>query len=179
MNICFLDFETTGVNVFYDEPIQIGAILVNEELEIIGEFSSLINIDKEIGITQDAFLIHGMNRDYLKYAPSKAEVLKSFFINMGTDFHFAGWNISFDIPFMRKICHMEGFMDQYNMINYRHIDVQSIIYFLRNASRIPKNIISLTDTLNYYGVERAIQHNALEDARLTFAIFKIIKTQFK
>ena len=178
MNICFIDFETTGIDVFLDEPIQIGAVLVNQKLEILKEFNSLIQINNEINITENAFVIHGLDKNLLAQAPSKHAVLKSFFKEIGTDFHFAGWNISFDIPFMRKICHIEGYMDQYNKIDYRHIDLQSIIYFLRMMHKIPENIISLSDTLNHFGIQRSFKHNALEDAKLTIAIYKEIMTKF-
>jgi len=36
--ICFIDFETTGVDVFRDEPIEIGAVLVDDNLKIIKQF---------------------------------------------------------------------------------------------------------------------------------------------
>ncbi len=33
MNIVFYDFETTGVDVNFDQIIQVGAILINEKFE--------------------------------------------------------------------------------------------------------------------------------------------------
>lgn len=36
--ICFIDFETTGIDVFRDEPIDFGAVLVDFNLTIKNEF---------------------------------------------------------------------------------------------------------------------------------------------
>ena len=41
-NICFIDFETTGIDFFKDQPLELGALLVNKDLEIIEKFHSLI-----------------------------------------------------------------------------------------------------------------------------------------
>ena len=42
-----LDFETTGLDVSKDEPIQIGIIEIDSTGKIIGEYKSLIKPDKK------------------------------------------------------------------------------------------------------------------------------------
>lgn len=174
MRICFIDFETTGSNAFKDYPIQIGAILVNDRVEIENEFFSDIYIDSNIEISQEAYNIHGIDFEKLRHAPIRSQVLSNYFKLIGTDYCFAGWNISFDVTFMRKLCHEEGYMTNYDAINYRHIDLQSIIYYLRQTGKIPNNIYSLSDMTNYLGISRFEKHNALEDAKLAYTVYKYI-----
>ena len=43
-----LDFETTGLDIVTDEPIQIGIVEFNNEGKIIGGFQSLIRPEKPL-----------------------------------------------------------------------------------------------------------------------------------
>lgn len=62
MNTLIIDFETTGVNVYEDFIIEIGAQLVTDDWQVVGEFNALIKnpsspivsdeITKITGITQ-------------------------------------------------------------------------------------------------------------------------------
>ena len=124
--ICFIDFETTGIDVFRDEPIEFGAILVNNKMKIINEFSSKVSINKSVYLTKRAFNIHNISNEKLKDAPNPKDVINKFFNEFGTDYRFSGWNISFDVSFFRKLCHKNGMMVKYNKINHRHIDTQSL-----------------------------------------------------
>ena len=172
MNICFIDFETTGNNIFLDTPIQLGAILVNHDLKVIKKFNSEMFLAKRVKISEKALSIHGLTHESLKLSPRRKSVVKSFFNTFGTDFCFAGWNISFDVPLMRKLCIEGQILDQYNKIDYHHIDVQSIVSYLRITKRLPQDIITLSDTISFFGLRRRKKHNALEDAILTFKVYK-------
>ena len=67
-NLLFLDFETTGVDLEQDSPIQIGAILTNDSghtLDIIDKYifprqwgETLFSVEK--GPNREAFKIHGI-----------------------------------------------------------------------------------------------------------------------
>ena len=172
MNICFIDFETTGNNIFLDTPVQLGAILVDQNLKVIKKFNSEMFLAKSIKISEKALSIHGLNHEKLKQSPRRKSVVKSFFNLFGTDYCFAGWNISFDVPLMRKLCIEGQVLDLYNKIDYHHIDVQSVVTYLRVTNKIPSEIITLNDAVSYFGLKRRIKHNALEDAILTFKVYK-------
>jgi len=169
---CFIDLETTGSDYANDYPIQIGAILVEiKSLKVLKRFSSLINIPKGIIISEKAKEIHGLKKEDLKNAPKPKNVLKDFFNKFGTDYAFAGWNVCFDVSFFRKICIENGFNNQYKEINFHHLDVQSIAKYLKIKGNI-EGEISLSNLCKIYNLKRLKNHDALEDAKLSFKVLR-------
>jgi DNA polymerase-3 subunit epsilon len=181
--LCFIDFETTGIDPLNDEAIEIGALLVNQFLEPISTFESRIK-PKTQKSSYDAFKIHGISNDDLIKSPSSSEVVNKFFSLLGNDFCFAAWNISFDVSFFRKICHESEMSERFFQIKYRHIDVQTICKLAVNIGAINSKVQSLTDCVNYFELSRLDKHNALEDAILCCEVYKnllnsIAKLNFK
>ncbi len=170
--ICFIDFETTGIDVFRDEPIEIGAILVDESFTIRNEFSSRITLKKSTYFSKRAFKINNIALDDLSNSPTQKAVIDNFFNEFGTDFRFAGWNISFDVSFFRKLCHNNSMMVKYNKINHRHIDVQTLSYLINELDILSVKNESLSDWVKYFNLNRNHFHSALEDAKLTFEVYK-------
>lgn len=177
-NICFIDFETTGTNVFVDEPIEIGAILIDHNFNEINRFYSKINPNSNVKISESAFNIHSYKLSDLTEAPATDIVINGFFREFRFDYYFAGWNISFDVPFFRKMCYSSGRLEDYNKIDYRHLDVQSIVKFLVYLRLLPTNLESLSSCADYFEISRSKKHNALEDAEITLNIFKKIIKRF-
>jgi DNA polymerase III epsilon subunit-like protein len=171
INICFLDFETTGANLFEDEPLQIGAVLFDWESNKIKKFASYIRPKLNINSTYTAYDIHHIDIGQLKKEPGPEEVLEKFFKNFGTNYCFAGWNISFDVPFFKKICYENGYQGNLNKIHYRHIDIQSIFRYLKYLNVVDSNLNSMSDYSAYFDVERAQNHDALEDAYISYLLF--------
>lgn len=173
--ICFIDFETTGIDVFKDRPIEIGAILINEDLEIVKTFHSFINPNIKRQFKASAIKTHGISDvEKLKDAPSEIEVLNSFFETMGTEYSFCSWNISFDVTFFRRICHRNNKMRDFNKINYRHLDLQSIMKYYNDINNISLAKNSLDENLKRLKIERSNIHSALEDSKLLFELYKVI-----
>lgn len=170
--ICFIDFETTGTNLFSDHPLQIGAILLNSNLKKNKTFCSLIRTPVGQRSTESAYKIHGIPFSDLVNAPTAELVLENFYNMFGTNYCFAGWNISFDVPFFKKLSYENGFQVQYDQINYRHIDVQSICATLRTLGLVNQNLYSLTDFVEYFKLSRKKKHDALEDATLTMKVYQ-------
>ncbi|MFC6224824.1 exonuclease domain-containing protein [Hymenobacter artigasi] len=170
--ICFIDFETTGIDVYSDEPIEIGAIIVNNESVVENKFHSRFQLSKGKNISNESFSIHGISDRDLLESPSRRDVIQRFFSTMGHDFCFASWNISFDVGFFKKVCHENDMMDKFNKVNYRHIDVQTISQVANRLGKFDSQINSLSDCINYFGLERSAHHNAYQDAELCFAVYK-------
>ncbi|GAA4030470.1 hypothetical protein GCM10022409_13400 [Hymenobacter glaciei] len=170
--ICFIDFETTGIDIFKDEPVEFGAVLVDENGNRINEFYSRISLSNPALKNNDAVSVHGIDYASLINSPSQAEVLTDFFQKFGYDFHFGAWNTTFDVPFFKKMCSVNKFDNLYNKISYRHLDVQSISKLAACINIIRPDIKSLTDCIEYFGLIRSIHHNAMEDAILCHEVHK-------
>jgi DNA polymerase III epsilon subunit-like protein len=70
-----LDFETTGLDVNKDEPIQVGIIEIDENGKIIGEYQSLIKPDKKTDeLKHIVGFITGLSISDLETAPTREKV---------------------------------------------------------------------------------------------------------
>ncbi|WP_180006431.1 MULTISPECIES: 3'-5' exonuclease [unclassified Acinetobacter] len=170
---CFLDLETTGVNLFQDHTLEIGAILVNENFQIVNEYHSFVKPDKNVNFSNASKQVHGLHESFFDDKTQSIDVLEEFFSEMGTDFRFVSWNISFDVSFFRKLCHINRMTEKYNKINYRHIDLQSIFYWYCIKNNLG-NMSSLDDACRYFNIHRSKYHNALEDSLIAFKVFKAL-----
>lgn len=98
-----LDFETTGLDVTKDEPIQIGIIELDHTGKIIGEYQSLIKPDKKTDeLKHIVGFITWLSINELETAPTRKEILPQienfFWENTIIIWH----NIGFDIDFLNK-----------------------------------------------------------------------------
>lgn len=176
-NICFIDFETTGTNVFEDQPLQIGAYLVDRNLNHIKSYQSYIKLDDPVEVSASAYKIHNIDKIDIINSPSPNKVINEFFAALGTNYCFGGWNISFDVPFFRKMCHDSNLLDSFNNIDYRHIDVQTLFKIWAINSKVVQPG-SFSHCLENFGLTRSPNHDAFEDASLTFEVFKILIRKF-
>lgn len=178
-NICFIDFETSGTNVFYDEPIELGGVLIDKNRNVINTFFSKIQIPQNIIISKSASKIHKYENNDLKNEPNGGIVLNNFFMTMGTNYCFGGWNISFDVPYLRKLCYNYKRMEDFDRIDYHHLDIQSLVKLAVYLELLPKNIDTLDKCCEHFRINRNIKHNALEDAQIAFQVFKKVLDVFE
>jgi DNA polymerase-3 subunit epsilon len=176
---CFLDFETTGSNPYLHFPIQIGAVLVREDLSIVERFSSYIRPPGEARNTDIAFRIHHIALSKLRNAPEPKDVINDFFRIFGTEYCFASWNISFDVSFFRKLCNDNNKMKLFDRISYRHIDVQTICSLARKLELIGPKVQSLNDCAAYFDLSRSDAHDAFEDSILVLRVYGELRNILK
>jgi len=177
--ICFIDFETTGSNPYIHFPIEIGAVLVRNNLSIINKFSSYIRPPYEARNTNVAFNIHQIRLDNLKNAPVAKDVVEEFFDKFGTNYNFASWNISFDVSFFRKLCNDTDKIESFNKIGYRHIDIQTVCSLARELRLIDSKVKSLDDCVRIFNLNRSKAHDALEDSMICIEVYRNLLTIFK
>lgn len=178
-NICFIDFETTGINLIDDYPIEIGAIVVDQNTSIIGEFHSFSRPNNYFEISENALMTHGITKEKALSFPFEGEVLNNMFLKLGTDYRLAAWNMSFDISFFKMLCYRNNYMRKLSEINYRHIDVQTISYVAKQIGLIDNEINSFSDITDYLGMRRSLKHNALEDAKLLVEVYTYLINKLK
>jgi ATP-dependent DNA helicase DinG len=159
-SIVALDIETTGLDPQADAVLEIGAVRFNGR-RLEAEWSTLINPGKPIPpfITQ----LTGINDQMVRQAPPIRAVLAELQDFVG-DAPVLGHSVRFDLSFLRryKILGMNEALDTYELASV----------LLPSAERY--NLGALGQAL---GVPLPATHRALDDARVTRAIYQIMYEQ--
>lgn len=177
-NICFIDFETTGLLPEVHSPLQLGAVLAEEETLLqLDVFSQYIMPPIGCVVDDKAMEVNGLDINNMpEDTVSQWVCLNSFFLKFGYDYCFAAWNMSFDVSFFRRMCIQSARMQDFNKLDYHHIDVQSIVKFLRLSGRLPSNVTSFNAALKHFGLERSYKtHDGFEDACLLRDLYISLK----
>tara|TARA_B100001996_G_scaffold336594_1_gene287960 strand:- start:6636 stop:8057 length:1422 start_codon:yes stop_codon:yes gene_type:complete len=189
MNYIFYDFETTGTNRFFDQPVQIAAILVNEEFEILDQINEKCKLKDGIVPYPEALLINKINTETLKNAQSFFEMIdivhKKF--SEWSPGVFIGYNsIFFDEVVLRQSLY-QSLYDPYitNTNNNRRADLYNIILGLARLNldlinigfnpKTEKESFKLEYLAQANNVEQKTAHDALSDVHATIGLAKLIK----
>ena len=149
-----LDIETTGLDPSADSIIEIGAVKFNGN-RVEAEWHSLVNPNRRIPDAITA--LTGIDNSMVRNAPLIREVVAELEEFVGNS-PILGQNIQFDLSFLRrqKIFLYNDTIDTY--------DLASVL--MPGASRY--NLAALGKML---GIPLPNSHRALDDARLTHAVF--------
>lgn len=175
----FIDFETTGKDHIKDFPIEIGCreVIMPGWIER-SSWKSEIHPPSTAEMDPAAKRIHGYSLEDLADSPSPKEVCDEFFTLFGTNFEFAGWNVGFDIAFFRKMCAMANQTHIFNQIPYRSLDVRAVARAAADAGII-EPITGLTSAMKIFELKRSKQHDALEDAEMTYKVYHRLIEKFE
>ena len=94
--VLVIDVETTGFDPAQHACIEIGAVLLDESLRPVQEFSSLIALWEGAQIMEQAMKVNQINQEQLQSAPLVDEVVKKFHDTFRLDEIaplIAGWNV--------------------------------------------------------------------------------------
>ncbi len=171
--IVLFDTETTGLDIFNDDIIQIAAMkMKNGKLVPGSELDIIIKLqdDKTIPPTLHDGLINPMLEEYEKRSTSAqkenqyfmdAEEAFSFFVNYIGDAELLGHNVNFDVHILE------------NNISRRtkNLTLKKSVYWdtLKMARMLDPNLRkhTLESLLETYCLEGVNSHNALDDVRAT------------
>ncbi|PGZ29528.1 DNA polymerase III subunit epsilon [Bacillus anthracis] len=155
-----LDFETTGLNYNEEQVIEIAAKRLNDKLEVVKEFHTLVKLNsgrklkpfiKELTGINEADLKHGMHEE------NAMELLKRFIGDTIVVAQFA----SFDLSFLSKW-----------LIPRYYICTRSLSRLIN-----PTEKAGLADLVKRYGVTLDGHHRAMNDVDATIEVFKIMKAE--
>ena len=169
-----LDFETTGLDLQNDEPIQIGIVECDAQGNFIAGFQSLIRTSKPTKeLKAIVGYITGISADALQDALTPAELepeLQQFF---WSNTILVGHNVAFDIHFLKKFFPSLSFADSIDsfklsqsLLHYVPSYAQEILIAqLQQKPDFQKFLSSLKFSweLNF--------HDAFVDAKLSLALF--------
>ncbi len=151
-----LDIETTGLDPDNDVIIEIGAVKFSNEL-VEAEFQALVNPGRRI----PAFVcqLTGITNDMVAEAPPLTAVIQQLADFVGTA-PVLGHNVGFDLGFVRK----QGALQK-----NAHIDTMDLAAAVLSPAQDRR--YSLGALATELGVELPATHRALEDARVTHAVY--------
>ncbi|MCL2735117.1 MAG: exonuclease domain-containing protein [Propionibacteriaceae bacterium] len=162
-----IDTETTGLTVNNNRIIEIAAVGLRFDGSVEGEWSTLLNPDRDLG---SADIHHISARDVLDaphffdIAGDLAEVLRDRVI--------VGHNVRFDAAFIEAEYRRAGFLDTL-------IPSESCLCTMRlSAQVLPKAPRNLEACCGQVGVVNEAAHSALADARATAALLQHLMPAF-
>ena len=93
-NIIVFDVESTGVDVTEDEIIQIAAIKINKNGQVIGKFERFLRNKRPVRNSQQ---VHGFSDEFLKDNGEDKKVVLEEFVKFSAGAVIVGHNVQYDI----------------------------------------------------------------------------------
>lgn len=160
-NVSFavVDFETTGVDPSTDRILQVAAIIVNGEGEVVDQFDTVVKPESPENYTHGAEHIHGISKEQVENGmPLRLALEKLWSISDGNVF--TAHNARFDIGFLHAESArvgLEGRIDS-------HVDTLALARKIDTAKTRRHTLEALCQ---HYGIEREKAHDAKADATAT------------
>ncbi len=170
------DFETTGVHSMVDEIVELGAVRMDINGNILQSFSSLIN--PGIPIPEHVVQIHGICDDDVKKQPGPMEVVSEF-INFAQNSLLVAHNARFDGGFLEKylqsmystmpvksdfVSQQKVQCDPISMAPFAGVAVLDTVSLARTVyPGLPS--YSLYNLKKHWNIHVARNHRGLDDAR--------------
>jgi len=162
--LVFFDLETTGVEIYRSEIIEIAALKVllkGGEAHEVGEFHTLIK--PKSPIPSNATEVHGITDKDVKNSPSAKDAIPRFLDFIG-DSPLAGHNIdSFDLPLVRRFA---------GDLNNRVVPNLSLDTLTLSRRLFPVESHRLGVLADKFGIDKGKAHRALDDVRTNVQIFQ-------
>jgi DNA polymerase III epsilon subunit len=165
-DLCFLDLETTGLDVITGDTIcEIGIIKVRER-KVVDKFTSLVNPKQSI--PRESYLVHKISDSDLKDAPFFEAIIDDALAFMQNSV-ICVYNVEFDMGFLNY---------ELKKMNRAPIEIPAldILALARKALKLPRyNLGAIATHFNVPGVDNL--HRALADAHITYEVFfKLLDT---
>lgn len=167
MKIAIVDLETTGLDPYKSEIIEIGAVIFNpENLNTKQEIS--VKVKPVHGCDPRAAAVNGYNEEEWKDALSIKEVLKSL-APKWQGASFMSYNVTFDWSFMAQAYREIGTNDPFH---YHRFDLMTMAW-----NHLPLgSSISLKNVCSALGIPpEPTVHRALNGALSAFEVYKVLK----
>lgn len=175
--LAFVDLETTGLDPYRHEIIEIGIVLAEQKKDLFGKQSLELISEHEMLLkpahieTADQKALGVAKYDehrWAKAVPQKEGLEWAAKLLQGTVF--VAQNVAFDWSFLRKAGNEYG-VDFEKAVHYHKLDLASMVFGkLYHDSKLSK--FSLRELTEYFGVKNENAHTALPDARATFEVCK-------
>ncbi len=171
----FVDLETGGLYPTKHSILQIAAVITDLDFKTQGYFMSYLKPHPELEITEYALSINQLKWHDLQNAPeeeSVAAALHQFARLRGQTGRFAGYNCQFDLEFLALMWNRQNNINAPYQVPW--LDIYTCAKRrLGNNSGLPN--FKLASVAEYFGINTAGAHDALEDLFMTIEIAKMLK----
>jgi DNA polymerase-3 subunit epsilon len=160
-NVSFavVDCETTGVNPETDRILQVAAIIVTGEGEVVDQFDTVVRPESPENYTHGAEHIHGISKEQVENGMPLREALEKLWtISSGNVF--TAHNARFDIGFLHAESERVGLSNRIET----HVDTLALA---RKTDAEKTRRHTLDALCEHYGIEREKAHDAKADATAT------------
>lgn len=172
----FVDLETGGLYPTKHSILQIAAVITDLDFKTQGYFMSYLKPHPELEVTEYALSINQLNWDDLQNAPGEASVvaaLHHFALLRGHKGRFAGYNCQFDLEFLALMWERQNYIAAPYQVPW--LDIYTCAKSkLGSNSGLPN--FKLASVADYFGINTAGAHDALQDLFMTIEIAKQLKT---
>lgn len=171
-HLIVIDFETTGLNVGRDYPIQAAAVVLHPDGTIEPQFVTDIAVPWFVRFTRDrhskAHDVHGITWERLSGARTQLEATWQFDL-VAQKFPkalLAGANVGFDYAMLKRLYSLAGQQSRFPF-DYHTVDLTGI-------AEVTLGVHSLKRIAHELGIQtdQYQKHDALGDATLTAECFK-------
>lgn len=171
-DILIIDVETTGVDHLKHACIEIGALLLDRDLNPIKEYSTFIAPWAGAEIQPEAMAVNGISMADLERAPSIAQVIEQFdciFQPTARKLFISGWNVWFDMGFLKMLY---AKAERPWPFRSRMLDMQSIVTF--HSGIVPQT--QAETVKRFLGEEQS--HRALGDTQQVAKLIKLFAEKY-
>ena len=175
--LAFVDLETTGLDPFRHEIIEIGIVIAEPQGDLFGKQSLELLSEHTIGVKPEhietaepkALEINRYHKRSWDHALPPAEALRECARILNGSV-FVAQNVTFDWTFLRMAAEHHG-IDLERAVYYHKHDLGSMVFGkLYHDPDLFK--FTLREMSTYFDVKNDDAHTALSDARATFEICK-------
>ena len=188
--VLWLDVETTGLDCRKHGLREVGFIIEIDGVEVdkgVFKINPFTYTTKDVEIDDYALEISKVSIEDLKsydrvsycFKELMKKLVKYVNVNDKNDcFVIAGYNVAFDIGFIKEWFKEMGLQDSYkDLFHYKSLDVFSIVFALRHIGLNSAENDKLETMCNYFGIE-IDAHNALSDIEATKKLYELICEKF-
>ena len=188
--VLWLDVETTGLDCKKHGLREVGFIIEIDGVEVdkgVFKINPFTYTTKDVVIDDYALEISKVSIEDLEsydrvsycFKELMKKLVKYVNVNDKNDcFVIAGYNVAFDIGFIKEWFKEMGLQDSYiDLFHYKSLDVFSIVFALRHIGLNSAENDKLETMCNYFGIGIEA-HNALSDIEATKKLYELICEKF-
>ena len=188
--VLWLDVETTGLDCKKHGLREVGFIIEIDGVEVdkgVFKINPFTYTTRDVEIDDYALEISKVSIEDLEsydrvsycFKELMKKLVKYVNVNDKNDcFVIAGYNVAFDIGFIKEWFKEMGLQDSYkDLFHYKSLDVFSIVFALRHIGLNSAENDKLETMCNYFGIGIEA-HNALSDIEATKKLYELICEKF-